>query len=1809
MSFFSFFHRWRSELRDRNSRHVRKPRRRQFQPGLELLEGRTLPSIQAISVVPGAAPATGNGDSWLPAVNLNTTIFQGYQTNPGIGRTIPDASHAVSADGRDVVFESAATNLAAGQSNGMGLFLRDQVLGTTTLLSGSASPSSNEAVISADGSEVAFTASTGAGIGVFVFNVASGTLTQIPFNTTTFPHSDDVEAISADGNTIAYVDSTTLFVTGSMSTWANLYLYNRLTGVNTEVPTPAPFNPGASISADATLSADGRYICYVINTPADESAPPYLANSKVYLYDSVANTTTLVSQPASGANQGGCNAALISGDGNFIVYTSTATNLVPGQVDPSGGTSVYLYNRLTGSTTLVSHASGSSTTTANGNSDTPLVSADGRYVYYESTATNLVPGQAGSGGENVYAYDSVAGTTLLVSHISGAAGTTASGASSPGAISSDGRFLAYESSATNLVPGQVNGNAGANVFLYDLSTDSSKLVNAASTAPPTTGNGGVPTTSTSSGLPAVNPPTISANGSTVVFTSEDSNLVPGDSNGKADVFAATGANLASFQVPALARGTYQYDSAGGPWTFSGHAGLASNGSAFTSSNPNAPEGTQVAFVQDVGSISQSVVFPAGTFELTFSAAQRGNYQANFQTFRVLLDGQVIDTVNDFNGPFTFIPFVGEINEATNYTTMTTSSFTVASGSHTILFQGTNLNGGDNTILLSQVALTALPTSLDDSGFETPVLAAGAYQYDPSGSLWSFLGSAGLATNGSGFTQGNPSAPQGNQVAFIQGTGTVSQQVTMPAGTYDVTFNAAERATDLDGQSYEVLIDGNVVGSFYNASNGLSNPYTSYGTYTTNVFLVSSGSHSIVFQGTDTNGRDYTILLDQVAINPVSTGPSDAAFETPALASGTFAAKPAGSAWTFASSAGLAANGSAVTLRNPSAPQGNQVAFVQALGTISQTATFAAGTYQITFLAAQRANSQASFQTFEVLFDDAVVGIFDNLSGTSYTPLVTAPFTVSAGSHTIGFQGTDYQGGDNTVLLDQVAVNPVPLGPSDPNFEMPLVGSGNYQVDPVGSPWTFTGSAGVSGRNSGITSFNPVFNQAAFIQALGSISQSVTLPAGTYLISLNAAQRGNISGNAQTLEVLVDGKVVGVFNNVVGTDFTSLTTSPFTVNPGSRTITIQGTDLAGGDNTILVDGVAVDPFLLGPADEGFETPPLGEGAFQYDPAGSPWTFAGSAGLTGNGSDFTRVNANAPEGNQVAFVQATGSVRQNIPFPEGTYQISFLAAQRGNVAGNAETFEVLVGGNVVGTFNNLVGTSYTPLTTPTFSVGTGSHTVVFQGTDLGGGDNTVLLDQVAIQPVGLLDPSFEVPPEPEVGSISGASPWTFTGPGFFGLAGNGLGVTAGGPNAPEGGQVAVLYPEGGISQEFLMPAGTFDITFQAAQPRNEGEPISPPTLEVLLDGKVIGVFANVMNSLSYMTFTTSSFTVAAGSHTLLFRATGFNDAQNTLLLDQVAIKPIGPSDPGFEIPAFGAGEFQYDPATSPWTFRGSAGVAGNASAFTSGNPSAPHGDQVAFLQALGSISQSVALPAGVYQIAFSAAQRGNVPGNSQTFQVLVDGNVVGTFNSLTGTNYTMLTTASFTVAAGNHTIAFQGTDLGGGDNTVLLDQVAVNAVPIGPQDPNFTMPTVAPGAYEVAPTGSPWTFTGSAGITGYDSDFTKFNALGLAPPAQIAFIQALGSISQSVSLPAGTYAISLLAAQRGNNDVTSPQTFDMQTFQVLVDGNVVATFNNVMGGNFSTLTTPSFTVPAGSHTITIQGTDLHGGDNTVFIDQVLINPLGP
>ncbi|WP_435016083.1 hypothetical protein TA3x_003643 [Tundrisphaera sp. TA3] len=464
-----------------------------------------------------------------------------------------------------------------------------------------------------------------------------------------------------------------------------------------------------------------------------------------------------------------------------------------------------------------------------------------------------------------------------------------------------------------------------------------------------------------------------------------------------------------FEQASLGGPGYAYGPAGSAWGFANGGGVARNGSGISAGSPT-PDGSQFAFLQNGGSMSQSVAgWAAGSYTISFAAAKRS--YAGDQDFRVLVDGVEVGV---------FAP------SSSSFQAYRTATFTVGAGSHTITFQGLNSRGGDNTALVDAVAVaSAAPPSsgapaLGDGGFEQASLGGPGYAYGPAGSAWGFANGGGVARNGSGISAGSPT-PDGSQFAFLQNGGSMSQSVAgWAAGSYTISFAAAKRSYAGD-QDFRVLVDGVEVGVFAPSS-------SSFQAYRTATFTVGAGSHTITFQGLNSRGGDNTALVDAVAVAsaapPSSGAPAlgDGGFEQASLGGPGYAYGPAGSAWGFANGGGVARNGSGIAAGSPT-PDGSQFAFLQNGGSMSQSvAGWAAGSYTISFAAAKR--SYAGDQDFRVLVDGVEVGVFAP-SSSSFQAYRTATFTVGAGSHTITFQGLNSRGGDNTALVDAVAVAPAP----------------------------------------------------------------------------------------------------------------------------------------------------------------------------------------------------------------------------------------------------------------------------------------------------------------------------------------------------------------------------------------------------------------------------------------------------------------------------------------------------------------------------------------------------------------------------------------------------------------------------------------------------------------------------------------------------------------------------------------------------------------------------------------------------------------
>ena len=246
-----------------------------------------------------------------------------------------------------------------------------------------------------------------------------------------------------------------------------------------------------------------------------------------------------------------------------------------------------------------------------------------------------------------------------------------------------------------------------------------------------------------------------------------------------------------FEQPPLVANAFATDPSGSAWQFTGTAGVAHNGSDFTTNwteAQNAPAGAGGLHPR-LGQHEPDHVPGRRHLPTLLPGPQRAIYQTHYQQIEVEVDGApagAFDPVNTLFGVYQSL------------------TFTVATGPHTITFLGLDPLGGDNTAFIDQVTLSA--NAIQDGSFESPALSAGADQFAPFGTPWQFSPTAGVARNSSNITAGAPNAPNGYQVGFLEGNGSMTQSANLVAGSYYISFEAAQR-TGHWGQQIKVLVDG------------------------------------------------------------------------------------------------------------------------------------------------------------------------------------------------------------------------------------------------------------------------------------------------------------------------------------------------------------------------------------------------------------------------------------------------------------------------------------------------------------------------------------------------------------------------------------------------------------------------------------------------------------------------------------------------------------------------------------------------------------------------------------------------------------------------------------------------------------------------------------------------------------------------------------------------------------------------------------------------------------------------------------------
>ncbi|PLX35816.1 MAG: hypothetical protein C0606_17095 [Hyphomicrobiales bacterium] len=379
---------------------------------------------------------------------------------------------SISGNGRYVVFTSEATNLIAGDTNNnVDIFLKDLATGELKRVS-----------VDENGEQLRYSSTN-------------------PF-------------ISVDGRYVLY-ETTTSIVTEDVNKNSDIYLYDTQTE---NVELISKDNNGIvsnGHSYDASISNDGKYILYtssgtnIIDNDINENSDAFIYNRETREVERIP-----VPQDIIAVGHAVLQASL-SGDGTVIVFRSLLDNIDPKDTDTNALEDIFVYDRKIGEFERISVRSDHED--ANGKSYTPSISHDGNIIVFESEATNLVDGITES--NQIYVYDRTTDSVECVSL--SADGEPANQRATNASISADGRYVTFESNASNLVDDDTNGST--DVFRYDRNTNIIIRI--------TVDENGDQITNYTPGTDAV----ISADGSTVAFESS-APILADDTNHRTDIY-------------------------------------------------------------------------------------------------------------------------------------------------------------------------------------------------------------------------------------------------------------------------------------------------------------------------------------------------------------------------------------------------------------------------------------------------------------------------------------------------------------------------------------------------------------------------------------------------------------------------------------------------------------------------------------------------------------------------------------------------------------------------------------------------------------------------------------------------------------------------------------------------------------------------------------------------------------------------------------------------------------------------------------------------------------------------------------------------------------------------------------------------------------------------------------------------------------------------------------------------------------------------------------------------------------------------
>lgn len=417
-------------------------------------------------LIAGVVPACGNINDGHPAVPFTS---RASVSTLGAQSDQPCGNASISGNGRFVVFSSAGSTLdQAGPPNIRQVFRRNLMTGVMEMVSvdPTLTPGDDESfhpVVSFDGRYVAFesfatnllAAPQGPGhVYVRDMNAPALTATALVSQNQIGDPGDDASStpsISNDGQFIAFSSLATNFGDSHSSGLAKIYRRDMLSGEVIPVSvTPLGDDPsgGADGSITPSISADGSVIAFAsdcVDVVAGDS------NNKKDVFVAVVDTgvviSTVLASPKLGGGfaNGDSDAPAMSADGLFVAFQSDATNLIP--TDANGTSDVFLYSMAAGSLELISVNSQGVQAELISNNLNPSVSGDGRFVAFDSVASNLIGGDTNV-TTDVFVRDTFLGTTVRVSVDTAGNQSGITMPSSLPSLSADGKAVAFVSMAS-----------------------------------------------------------------------------------------------------------------------------------------------------------------------------------------------------------------------------------------------------------------------------------------------------------------------------------------------------------------------------------------------------------------------------------------------------------------------------------------------------------------------------------------------------------------------------------------------------------------------------------------------------------------------------------------------------------------------------------------------------------------------------------------------------------------------------------------------------------------------------------------------------------------------------------------------------------------------------------------------------------------------------------------------------------------------------------------------------------------------------------------------------------------------------------------------------------------------------------------------------------------------------------------------------------------------------------------------------------------------------------------------------------------